>query len=366
MIVHMNVHVNDHIVFFFARRTTNMEEHAPTMKSVATAAGVSVQTVSAVVNNKPGISAHTRERVMRSIEKLGYRPYSIARSLRTRRTRTIALVVSDLANPSFSTIASSVEDYAHSTNYSVVVYNTHDDIEREARYMSTAIERWVDGVLFVSAEDQMTSMVTLQNARIPSIAIDRIPEHYTGASVTLDNVKAGRIAAEHLLQLGHQRIAHISGPLKLRLARERYKGFREAMESRGLNPDIYPAGEGNWDCKDGFRAMQGLLAHKPTLTALFAANDRMAIGAIQAAYQAGLKVPNDISVVGLDDIELARFQVPPLTTVRQSFEELAIQGVRLLLAMLEGKEVDQYRIVIEPTLVQRCSTAPTKSSNSTS
>ncbi|MCL5995794.1 MAG: LacI family transcriptional regulator [Chloroflexi bacterium] len=330
------------------------------MKSVAARAGVSVQTVSAVINNKPGITAKTRQRVMLAVQQLGYRPYSVARSLRTRRTRTIALVVSDIANPSFSTMASAAEDNAHSSGYSVVVYNTHDDITREANYMHTAIERWVDGVLFVSAEDQMTSLHTLRAAGIPSVAIDRIPENYTGASVTLDNVKAGCIAAEHLLSLGHRRIAHISGPLKLRLARERLGGFREAIACQGLDPDMYPPGQGNWECMAGFLAMQQLLAQTPPPTALFAANDRMAIGAMQAAYQAGLRVPQDISIVGLDDIEVAAFQIPPLTTVRQSFAELATRGVQLLLDLLAGKEVSDWEkhVVIEPTLIQRQSTAP--------
>ena len=328
------------------------------MKSVAARAGVSVQTVSAVINNKPGITAKTRQRVMLAVQQLGYRPYSVARSLRTRRTRTIALVVSDIANPSFSTMASAAEDNAHSSGYSVVVYNTHDDITREANYMHTAIERWVDGVLFVSAEDQMTSLHTLRAAGIPSVAIDRIPENYTGASVTLDNVKAGCIAAEHLLRLGHRRIAHISGPLKLRLARERLRGFRETIACQGLDPDMYPPGQGDWECMAGFLAMQQLLAQTPPPTALFAANDRMAIGAMQAAYQAGLRVPQDLSIVGLDDIEVAAFQIPPLTTVRQSFAELATRGVQLLLDLLAGKEVSdsEKHVVIEPTLIERQST----------
>jgi DNA-binding LacI/PurR family transcriptional regulator len=335
------------------------------MKSVAARAGVSVQTVSAVVNNKPGITTETRQRVMLAIQQLGYRPYSVARSLRTRRTRTIALVVSDIANPSFATMASAAEDHAHASGYSVVVYNTHDDITREANYMHTAIERWVDGVLFVSAEDQMTSLHTLQAARIPAVAVDRMPEHYSGPSVTLDNLTAGRIAAEHLLQLGHKRIAHISGPLKLRLARERLRSFQEAIRCQGLDPDMYPVIEGNWGCMAGFRAMQQLLSNEPAgslpPTAVFAANDRMAIGAMQAVVQAGLCVPHDISVIGLDDIEVAAFQIPPLTTVRQSFAELATRGVQLLLNLLTGKEVKQKNVVIAPTLIQRQSTTSPRS-----
>jgi len=328
------------------------------MKDVAQLVGVSVQTVSAVVNDKPGITDETRARVLAAIEQLGYRPYSVARSLRTGQTRTIALVVSDIANPSFATMASAAEDHAHSFGYSLVLYNTHDDIEREAGYIQTATQRWVDGVLFVSAEDRMTSLDAFWAAGIPAVAIDRIPEGYGGPSVTLDNVKAGRAAAEHLLDLGHTCIAHISGPLRLRLARERQAGFRQAIEGRGLAPGPCVGGVGNWECDFGYRAMPRILEHSPRPTAVFAANDRMAMGAMRAAYEAGLRVPDDVSIVGLDDIEVAAFQIPPLTTVQQSFAELATLAVQLLLEILEGKEPAQIQIVIEPALIVRQSTAP--------
>ncbi len=173
------------------------------MKDVAREAGVSVQTVSAVVNDKPGITDGTRRRVLDTIKTLGYRPYTVARSLRTRKTRTISLIISDIANPSFATIASVAEEYAHRHGYSLVVYNTHDDVEREGRYLQTAIDRWIDGILFVAAQDRMDGLNDLQAAGIPTVAIDRIPEGYCGPSVSLNNVKAGRLAVEHLIGLGH-------------------------------------------------------------------------------------------------------------------------------------------------------------------
>jgi len=334
-----------------------MAAKKPTMKDVARLARVSVQTVSCVVNDKPDITEETRARVLAAIKELGYRPYSVARSLRTRQTRTIALIVSDIANPSFATMASAAEDYAHSFGYSLVLYNTHDDVEREARYILTATERWVDGVLFVSAEDHMKSLATLRAAEIPSVAVDRIPEAYDGPSVTLDNIQAGRMAAEHLLGLGHTCIAHISGPPGLRLARERLIGFRQAIEERGLAPGPCIVRDGNWECAAGYRAMQEILAASPPLSAVFAANDRMAIGAMRAVFEAELRVPDDISIVGLDDIEVAAFQIPPLTTVRQSFAKLATLGVQLLIDILAGRKSPQTQIVLEPTLVVRRSAA---------
>ena len=190
---------------------------------------------------------------------------------------------------------------------------------------------------------------------ISSVAIDRIPEYYSGPSVTLDNMKAGYIAAQHLIALGHRHIAHISGPLRLRVARERIGGFEKALAHHGLNPTA--SEEGNWTCDSGYGAMKRILNHQPHPTALFAANDRMAIGAMQAIQEARLRVPDDISVIGLDDIEVAAYQNPPLTTVRQSFVELATRAIQLLLALIQKDQPAETQLVIEPELIERQSTS---------
>ena len=335
-----------------------MARQVPTLKDVAQRAGVAVQTVSSILHERPGYTAETRARVLAAIEEMGYRPFSVAQSLRTRQTHTVALIVSDIANPSFATMASAAEDYAYRFGYSLVVYNTHDDIAREAGYIRTIAQRWIDGVLFVSTEDRATSLEALQAAGIPVVAIDRIPEDYAGPSVILDNFKAGHIAAEHLLTLGHTDLAHISGPLRLRLARERQAGFLEAVAARGLLPGPCIGGEGGWGCEFGYQAMLRLLDCHPRPTGLFAANDRMAIGAMRAIYEAGLTIPDDISVVGLDDIEVAAYQSPPLTTVQQCFTDLATRALELLLGILTGREPTQTQIIVEPTLVVRQSTSP--------
>ena len=327
-----------------------------TMRDVAHRAGVSIQTVSAVINGKPAITRETTERVRAAIQELGYRPFAIAQSLRTGQTRSVALIVSDIANPSFATLASAAEDFAHARGYALVLYNTHDDIVRETGYIHAAVQRWLDGALFVSAEDKATSLDAFAAAGIPVVAIDRIPEGYAGPSVTLDNVKAGRMAAEHLLGLGHTNLAHISGPLRLRLARERLAGFRQAIEERGLSMAACTGGEGSWECAAGSRAMREILARSPRPTAVFSANDRMAIGAVRAIHEAGLRVPDDISVVGLDDIEVAAYQNPPLTTVRQSFARLGAAGLQLLLEIVAGETPAQTQIVMAPELVVRRST----------
>ena len=328
----------------------------PTMKDVASRAGVSIQTVSAVINTKPGISAETTARVNAAILELGYRPYSVARSLRTRQTHTLALIVTDINNPSFSTIASAAEDVAHSHGYNLVLFNTHDDPEREASYIRAVSQRWMDGVIFAATGDQMTSLEALERAGIPTVAIDRIPMGYRGPSVTLDNFKAGRMAAEYLLGLGHRRLAHISGPLKLHLARERLAGFQSALSEHGLQATHLA--EGSWSCASGQAGMQAILRAPHPPTAVFAANDRMAIGAIQIAQQLGLAVPGDLAVIGLDDIEVSEYLFPALTTIRQSFQEMAAQCVQLLIEMLKGSPPAHNKLILEPALVIRTTTAP--------
>lgn len=328
------------------------------MRDVAERVGVSVQTVSAVVNDKPGIGEETRARVLEAVAALGYRPYSVARSLRTRETRTLALIVSDIANPSFATMASAAENDAHAHGYSLIVYNTHDDTEREAASVRTLAQRWIDGVLFVAAEDSMPTLDAFRAAGIPTVAIERIPEGYGGPSVTLDNVEAGRRAAAHLAALGHVRTGAITGPLRLRLVRERLAGFEQGLAVYGLALSACVTEPGDWTCEAGAEAMARILDCPTPPTAIFAANDRMAIGAMRAIHDAGRRVPDDISVMGVDDVEVAAYQIPALTTIRQSFADLGRRAVQLLLAILEGGTRDPAPVVMQPVLVARASTGP--------
>ncbi len=179
--------------------------------------------------------------------------------------------------------------------------------------------------------------------------------------MTLDNVKAGQMAAEHLLSLGHTRLAHIAGPQKLRLARERREGFERAIAARGLDMCRCVAVE-DWACAAGYQGMKQIMREGPLPTGIFAASDRLAIGAMQAANEAGLRVPEDLSILGLDDIEVAAFQIPPLTTIRQSFTQLASLGLQILLDILSDREPALGRVVLEPALIRRQSTGPVRPS----
>ncbi len=328
------------------------------MKDVAETVGVSKQTVSAVINNKPGITQETRDRVLAAIEELGYRPDSIARSLATGRTHTVAFIASDVSAPFIGTLVVAAEDYAYSCGYSLVLYNTHDDVEREAAYFTAAVQRGVDGVLFISATDQNTGLDVLGATSTPAVAIDRVPVPYCGPSVTLDNVETGCLAAKHLWDLGHTRVAHIGGPQTVQMSRDRLQGFQQVLEAQGVMSKLYVETAENWDYKAGYDGMQRILASDQNPTAIFAAGDALAIGAMRAIRETGLRVPEDISLVGVDDLDIAAFQNPPLTTIRQSITELAVLGLQLLFDLLDGKEPERTHIVMEPVLVVRQSTSP--------
>ena len=326
------------------------------MQDVADLVNVSKQTVSAVINDKPGITDETRARVLAAITQLGYRMDLTARGLRTGRTHTIALIVTDVSSPVSGKMASAAEEHTYAERYNLVLYNTHDDLERERFYIDSILQRSVDGVMFVSATDASTALNKLQAAGIPVVVIDRVPKSYRGAAVVLDNAAAGRMAAEHLVGLGHTRIAHVSGPEIVHIARERLAGFQQALAERDLAPvDIELADD--WQLGAGYRAMARLLGRGADFTAVFCAGDLLAIGGMAALRERGRRVPRDVSVISIDDVDLAAYLDPPLTTVSQSIGRMATSGIQLLFELLAGREPEPLKVVIQPELVVRQSTA---------
>jgi DNA-binding LacI/PurR family transcriptional regulator len=327
-----------------------------TMQDVADLSKVSKQTVSAVINGKPGITEETRVRVLAAIEQINYRMDLTARSLRTGRTHTVALLVTDISSPVLGMMASAAEERLYAQNYNLVLYNTHDDLERERFYVDSILQRSVDGVLFVSAWDESTALDKLQAAGIPIVVVDRVPHNYGGLAVVLDNVLAGRLAASHLLALGHRRLAHIGGPAEVHIARERLNGFQTVLAEHGIDCLAIERAD-DWHVESGCAAMQRLLARDEGFTAILCAGDLLAIGAMHALRIVGCAIPADMSVMGIDDIELAAYLWPPLTTISQSISQMAVLGVDMLLAQMAGALPEPPRVQITPELVVRESTA---------
>jgi DNA-binding LacI/PurR family transcriptional regulator len=328
----------------------------PTMKDVAKLAGVSIQTVSCVVNDQGSISQETRNRVLQAIEELNYRRDPIARSMRTRQTRLIALLVLDITNPVLSIIASQVEAAAYAENYSVLLYNVGQDARREQTYLDTAAERLVDGMIIVNAVDREHTFARLEDSSIPTVLIDCLATSEI-PSVAVDNFQGAYIATQHAIELGHERIAHIAGALSLEVARQRADGYAQCIEDHNLHyQHIITAYNDRWDYHSGYRAMRQLIESDVPPTAVFAAGDQMAIGAYRALSEAGLRIPQDISVVGFDDIEAASFTTPPLTTIRQPFGDMARRAFALLLDLLDGRTPQETRVTLPAELIVREST----------
>jgi LacI family transcriptional regulator len=329
-----------------------------TLRDVAVYAVVSVTTVSNVVRDWPYVSKATRLKVQRAIQELGYAPHPIAQGLRTGQTLIIGFVVPDLSNPYFASMVSVAEDVAQERGYSMLVFNTHEDEAREAECVRRATNRWVDGLLLAGVANAEHTTEMLHDVTIPVVTIDRIPRGFTGPSCRLDNFLGAQLATQHLYELGHRRIVHLAGPPRARPARERHDGYMSILDTYNLSYRRAIFDGGVWGCDEGYQAMSRILADDVLPTAVFASNDRMAIGAAHAIHECGLKVPGDISLVGVDDLDVSQHMNPPLTTVRQPISEMARAGIDLLLKLLNEEVPEDIQVVLSPELVLRQSTAP--------
>ena len=333
-----------------------MKRDSATMRDVAEHAGVSIQTVSYVVNQTGHISDETRNRVQRSIEALNYRRDPIAHSMRTRKTRMIALIILDITNPVLSLIASTIEAEAYEQDYHVLLYNTAHNPVREQTYLNEIGNRRADGVIIVNTINR-ENMAQLSVDGVPTVLIDSPILSSPVPVVSVDNSAGAYAATRHLIDLGHQRIAHIAGSRDLGIARERGMAYLQAVQDCGLSYQrVVYAKSIQWGYESGYTAMSELLAEDTPPTAIFAASDALAIGAYRALAEAGLRVPDDMSVVGFDNIEASAYTTPPLTTVHQPFTELGHQAFSLLLNMLDGGSHTLSNVLLPAEIIFREST----------
>jgi len=325
-----------------------------TLRDVADRAGVSVTTVSNVVRGWQFIASDTRARVEEAIAELGYSPHFIAQGLRTGRTQAIGLIVPDLANLYFAVMVETIETAAQERGYNVLVFSTHNSPEREAQAIEQVTARWVDGLLIVQSTQEARTGTLLADLDIPLVALDRVPSDYTGAWCTIDNHAVVRLAIGHLRDLGHTDIAMIVAPRDISVVEARVEAFLALTDGRGR---LIPTGD-DFGLHGGYSAIVRLLdAGEALPTAFFASNDMMAAGAMRALSERGLRIPQDISLVGMDDVPICSYLTPALTTVRQPLELLANAGIALLLSLIDDKPTDAH-VVLMPELVVRESTAP--------
>ena len=317
------------------------------MADVAAVAGVSGQTVSRVVNGSPRVDPATRRRVEAAMAQLDYRPHRAARALRTGRTDTIGLVVSTLATVGNSRMLQAIADAAAARGYALTVV-TAAGVDAVASGFATLRDQGVDGAIVLN-EATVAARAADVPSRLALVVVDS-PVDDRFVVVQTDHAAGARLAVEHLLSLGHRSVAHIAGPADSYAAAERERGWRVALADAGIG-----AGEparGDWTAASGYAAAATLA---PDVTAVFAANDQMALGALRALAEAGRGVPGDVSVVGFDDVADAADYHPPLTTVRQDFDALGAAAVTALVAAIGGR--DQTSVALAPELVVRNSSA---------
>jgi LacI family transcriptional regulator len=329
------------------------------MKEVARAAEVSVATVSHVINGTRFVSTELADRVHEAMRTLGYTPDATARSLRVRRTQTIGLVIPDNSNPFFAELAQVIEEEGFEAGYTTILGNSTEQADRERRYVQTLVSKRVDGLIAaLSREDDGTLERILEPAGIPVIVIDRDVKLPGADLVLYDNAGGSHAAARHLVELGHNRIAFIAGPADVQPAAERLRGFRDALHEAGLELPGEAVAEADFHYRGGRDATVKLLESPDGITAIAAANDLMAAGALRELAERGIRVPEEMSVVGFDDAPLAEMVSPALTTVRQPLQEMAQTAVSLLLARIAGEDGQVQRHVLPTELVVRESTAP--------
>ena len=327
-----------------------------TIREVAESAGVSYATVSHVINNTRLVSPETRQRVVAAMDALNYHPNALARSLRQGKTNTLGLVLPDSANPFFAEISRSIEDEAFKKGYSVFLCNTELDTQRELFYVDVLSKKQVDGIIFIAAGDQADSLDFLLSRNMPVVMIDRDLPNVQVDAVLTDNQLGGYLATRHLLDLGHRRIACIAGPSSITPSAERIIGYQRALQEAGISYDETLVLRGDYHAQSGMELTHSILKMNPRPTAIFALNDLMALGVLRAAAEAGCSVPEELAVVGYDDLEIAHFTNPPLTTIAQPKKEIAIQAVTLLVDRMTRKGQAPSRLVLAPELIVRRST----------
>lgn len=322
-----------------------------TMRDVAAAAGVSTATVSRVINSSAVVQEELAERVREAIQHLGYRPNLVARGLRVQSTAVIALVYADVENPFFTSVCRGVEDTARAHGYSVILCNTDEDVDKEREYVQVLVAQSVAGVI-ISPASSSTDVSPLVNQGVAIVALDRALD--TPTDSVHSNSRAGAWnATMHLLESGARRVGCITGPRSGSTAEGRLAGYRAAIAEAGLpdEPELFEYA--NFREDGGYRAAQRMLALPNPPDALFVANNRMLVGAFGACIEAGIAIPDDVSIVGFDDLPWADFTHPSITTVRQATRAMGSTAAQMVIDRIRGLDSPPREVVFEPELVIR-------------
>ena len=321
-----------------------------TIQDVARLAGVAPITASRVINNSGYASQSVRERVLQAVEELGYVPNTLARSLRSRKTDTLALILSDITNPFFTTIARGVEDTASDAGYTVIFCNTDESESEERKYLNVLLQKRVDGILLIPAGNGVQSVQAARDQGIPVVVLDRRAPGCAADVVRGDSEGGARSLTQLLISLGHRRIALMTGSPNVSTAQDRATGYHAAMHAAGLEKEelvFY----GRFTQASGAEMVRQAIAARPAPTALFAANNFIAIGALNQLRELGQRVPEDMALVSFDDLPAPLVTFPFLTVAAQPAYEMGCRATTRLIERLEAASTDEYREIILPTEV---------------
>lgn len=330
-----------------------------TIREVAQQAGVSVATVSRVLNHPSTVHEETRRRVLKAIRATGYTYNAVARSLSTQKTLTIGVIVPAITNPVFALSTRGIQDVSNARGYSILLGNSNYSDQAEERLIEVFKEKRVEGILFTCSNPRHPYLRRLKESRFPFVLLYNTPFDPEINFVSVDNYRAAYAMTRYLIELGHRRIGVISGFFKLSdRSLARWKGFEACLKDNRvpLRPGLHVETELSFE--GGRKGMEALLRVKPRLTAVFCSNDFIAMGAMKALREKGLSIPDDVSIAGFDDIEMASYFEPGLTTIHQPAYEMGKKAVELLLDILSGKAKSPQQIILDYQLITRSSCGP--------
>lgn len=328
-----------------------------TLKDVAEKSEMSVATVSLILNGKTHkFSDTTCKKVLRAAEELDYRPDQLAVSMKTGKTKTIGLIIPDVSNLFFGEVAKGAEDMSYSLQYNVFLCNSNDMSHKDLKYVNALLDRGVDGIVLTTSSDLSSKAAhqgikKVQRAGKAFVLLDRITDESGITSIALDHKLGGYLATKHLIENGHRKIGCITGPLAFQSAMYRFEGYKKALEEAGIPIDMSRIAEGDYHMESGYMLSKSLIENN--VTAIFASNDLIALGVYKRAHECGVSIPNQLSVVGFDDMYYSQLVEIPLTTIHQPAYEMGARAVKTVVEIIENNSLMGENIIFKPTLVVR-------------
>jgi LacI family transcriptional regulator len=324
-----------------------------TLKEVAQLAGVSTATVSNALNETKYVSEEVKDKINRAIEELNYQPNIVAKSLRVQESRIIGVLISDVANPFFSIVVRGIEEELSKSNYSILLCNTDSSVEKERKYLEVMIGKRVDGLVVSSAGNTGDYFRSLDKTGVPIVFLNRCPEFMNSDVIMTNNIQGAYSATEHLIRHGYGKIAIITGPSSISTGKDRLIGYKRALEDYGVALSDPLVKEGSFTIQSGYDKMKELMEQDSKPDAVFISNNSMTLGAYKYLKEAGIRIPDQIAVLGYDDPDWADIVEPPITTVRQPAYQLGVHAANLMLARINEKQVKREIMYMDTTLIIR-------------